>query len=572
MPRPRKADAQAVGPAQIVERAINQTRPGFEEHDFRKTRFNAAYNIWRGNTGEPTRYQQNSWQSRLRVKYGMQVIDQALVNLVQGVPHAEVTPRRPQDEIGAVGLEKLLGYFADRDHLIEKEARVAQQALIYGVSPGVTSWLYNVDSRTGQVIDDRPTMEPWDAYSIWWDPTATTVDDCAYIVLESWKTRDELEQGRWNEDAGTGLWKDLDLLYASGDDGQPASNAQNPMTTAGTYKGKFRIWQVWRKQADGMRLTVMGNRKIMLKDGPGPFDMGCYPVTISNSRPDLDKIEGISESELIDHLQQAAWTVHNLRMEQLKFSVMQGATVRSTVPDISALVMRPGWQFVVNDHDDVMFHSPPPLQPEAYKETEVILELMQYVTGINQYVSGSGSDPNQTATTASLFTAASSKLLAFKAGIIHQRTWQRTFEQWGMLTKQFLKRDMAIRIIGPDGPQWFNVGPAEVNGDFDVRIQAGDESVIKAQERGDAVAVLNALFPYVQLGVVDPKELILRVAKTFNVPNAEALIKPLPPAPVAAPNGNGGAAEPFTLGTNGGAQGIASLRPHPPLSILAGNQ
>lgn len=573
------ADSQAIGPTQVVERALNQTRPGFEEHELRRSRFNSAYDIYRGNAGQSQAVKANSWQSRLRVKYGMQVIDQALVNLVQGVPHAKVTPRRQEDEVGAIGMEKTLGYYADLDHLAEKEPIVAQQALVYGVSPAVNSWLYR--EVNGKVVDDRPTMIPWDAYAIWWDPTAYSVDTAGYIVLESFHTRDELERDRFNKDDGTGQWQNLDALFASGDDGKPDANAQNQMLPQpmGTYRGKYRIWRIWRQEANGMRLTVVGNRKILLKDGPGPYEMNSYPVTISNSRPDMFRIEGISETELVDHLQQAAWTVHNLRMESLKFSVMQGATVRATVPDISALVLRPGWQFVVNDHDDVQFHSPPPLQPEAYKETDTILELMQYVTGINQYTTGSGDNSSQTATTASLFTQAASRLLSFKAAIIHQRTWQRTFEQWGMLTKQFLKRDMAVRIIGPGGiPSWVLVGPEEVNGDFDIRIEAGDDDANKSQARADAVAFANVMIPYIQEKVVDPKPIVRQLAVAFNIPNPEALFMPAaPPPPVAAPGvpqlqPGQSATPPFTLGQNGGAVGINALRPHPPASLLAGNQ
>lgn len=572
-----------------------QTRPGLEDHDLRRSRFNVSYNIWRGNSGEPARYPTNSWQSRLRVKMGMQVIDQALVNLVQGVPHAKVTPRRPQDEVGAVGMEKILGYYADLDHIVEKEALICQNALIYGVSPTVNSWLYCEEPQTNYVrvqdpvsgevkwspqrgtvvTEDRPTMEPWDPYAIWWDPTGRDVDSCAYIVLESWKTRDELEQGRWNDLDGTGQWKNLDALYASGDDGQPSSTAQNQMLTQpmGTYRGKFRIWQIWRKTADGMRLTVVGNRKILLKDGPGPYWMNCYPVTISNSRPDGMRIEGISETELVDHLQQAFWTVHNLRMESLKFTVMPGATIRNTVPNIDSFVIRPAWQFRVNDHDDIMFHNPPPLNPEAYKETETILELAQYVTGINQYVTGAGTNSGETATTTSLFTEAASRLLTFKAGIIHQRTWQRTFEQWGMLTKQFLRRDQEVRITGPGGVvDWKLIGPDEVNGDFDVRIEAGDEAATKAQERADLISLLNALNPLIQEGLVDPKVIVVKLGKAFGIQNPEALLKPPTPQPVAAPTPLGAPPTPFTLGQNGGANGRSALRPHPLASIISGNQ
>ena len=120
------------GAAAVVERTLNQTKPGYDEHSMRKRRFDAAYDVWRGNSGSNVKAA-NSWQSRMRVKFGMQVIDQAMVNLVQGVPRAKVTARSPQSEPQAKAMEKLLGYYADLDHLAENEAIVVQQALIYGI-------------------------------------------------------------------------------------------------------------------------------------------------------------------------------------------------------------------------------------------------------------------------------------------------------------------------------------------------------------------------------------------------------------------------------------------------------
>jgi hypothetical protein len=585
------------GAAAVVERTLNQTKPGYDEHSQRKRRFDAAYDVWRGNSGSNVKAA-NSWQSRMRVKFGMQVIDQAMVNLVQGVPRAKVTARSPQSEPQAKAMERLLGYYADLDHLAENEAIVVQQALIYGISPAKSCWYYRLeqqqqwtpalDPESGTVAwapqkrelvtDDRPAMEPWDAYAIWWDPVARNVDTAAYIVLQSWKTRDELEQMRYDDDSQQGQYKNLDLLYNSGDPGtRPSSSAQNQMLPLpmGTMRGRFEIWEIWRKTSQGMRLTVIGNRKVLLKDGPGPYWMSGYPITISNSRPDLFRMEGVSESELVDHLQQAMWTVSNLRMEQLKMTVMRGATVRQTAPDIASYVYRPSFMWVVGDHDDVRFQEPPPLPPEAYKETETMLSLLQYVTGITPYVSGSsgtaqGIDQN-TATGVSLLSESASRLLQFKAQQIHDRTWQRTFEHWAALTKQYLRQPQAVRIEGPEGKvTWQQLGPEDVNGDFDVRIEAGNEAASKAQERSDAVALLNAFAPYVQLGVVDPKLLIEKIGQAYGMADPAALLRaPVPQAAAPAPPGQGGGPP---VGTPSGGPppqilGGSSLTPSSPLGL-----
>ncbi len=328
-----------------------------------------------------------------------------------------------------------------------------------------------------------------------------------------------------------------------------------------------------------MRLTVIGNRTILLRDGPSPYWMASYPVTISNSRPDLFKLEGISETEMVDHLQQWLWTVQNLRAEQWKFTVMRAFTVRQTVPDMAAVIMRPGGIIPVTDHDDVRPLDQPALPPEAYHEEESAIQMMQLVTGINQYVTGSpgGAAASQTATGASLFTQNASRLLQLKAGLIHNLTWQRTFEQWGMLCKQFVRRPVEIRVVGEGGVvDWMKVGPAEVNADYDIRIEAGDEAITRQQDRADKIAFLNAVAPFAQMGLVNYTPILKALAEDFGFPNADEIVQAAMQQPQAAPFGGQqqlpqGPA-PFTLGQNGGAGGVSALAPHPAMSVLRGNQ
>ncbi len=588
----RGSSGPTVGPEQIVQRAINQTDPGLQEHRLRKIRFDSAYDVWRGElAGEGNR--QNPLQrsaggslqtgrdgsaSRMRVKYAMQVMDQALANIVQGVPHAKATARVPGADAQAEAVAKLLNYYADLDHLAEAEPVIAQQAMLYGVSPAKVHWLYC--EYNGRVSDDRPTLEPWDAYSIWWDPNAPTVDACQYIVLESWKTKEQLEAGRFNEQDGTGQWKNLDLLYESGDGPPPPSTAQNRILTKppGANKGRFQLWEVWRRTPDGLRMTVIGNQQILLRDGPSPYRMDKYPITISNSRPDLFRIEGISEADMIDHLQQAMWTLENLRMENLKTTVMRPLSIRATVPDPDSIVLAPRARWLVNDHDDVLGMSFPPLPPEAYEEDQTILAKMQLMTGINAYVSGatgttSGVDQS-TATGVSLLTQSASRLLIYKQKQIQEKTWQRTFELWTDLCKQFVKEPVWVQVKQPgDTSNWELVGPTELLPDFQIRVEAGEDSALTAQEQASAIGLANALFPYVQLGVVDAKALVEKIGKAFKITDPSTLLAPpAPAAPMAAPNGNGAmnGGAPALLGT--GLSGMQSLAPHPLASVTRGNQ
>jgi len=383
--------------------------------------------------------------------------------------------------------------------------------------------------------------------------------------MREWPTKAELQARAYNPDTRIGMLQNLDLLFQTGSAGIPTPTAQNQILgqPQQMYKDRFEIWEIWRDQ----RLTIIGNRSIQLYDGPKPYWLPGKPVVIGNVRPDFLRIEGISETELVDDLQQAQWTHDNLVMENLKMTVMRGATVRETVPDINQLVLRPNYLWPVTDHDDVRFQDPPPLPPEAYEQSSALLAKMQYVTGINPSVTGGTPSPqaNDTATGASTAYSAASKLLEFKARMVALKVYQHTYEQWKDQTMQFLTRPMWVKITGGQ-QEWVQYGPQDIAGDYDVRVQAGEESLNRQQKRAEAVALLNALAPYAQFGLNVPV-LLKRVADAYGFEGgAELFNQPQDQPQPAAPNGNQ-----LPVGPTPNTNGAGLLVPHPSASTLLGN-
>ncbi len=591
----RRARAAGGDSQDIATQVVNETLSGMQEHDLRRRRFDNAYEIYRANSTAPTR-EQRAWQSRIRVKYAMLIINENIVSVIQGIPKATCMPRRSTDVIAAKAMEKILGYFSDMDHLAEKQWVVAAQASVYGVSPGKNHWLYReadrsqlaraTDPLTGATLwtpgtsrvveDDRPTFEPWDAYDCWWEPTARDVDTAAYVVLRSWLTKQQLEDRRYDETTGQGTYRNLDQLYQAGAGQQPPSTAQNRLLNGDTqnfYKGRFEIWEVWRNN----RLTTLGNRQVVLNDGAKPYWMKGKPIVIANMRPDPFRLEGISETELVDHIQQALWTSHNLRFDQWKMTVLRGATVRETVPDMAQLVFRPSFLWPVTDHDDIQFQDPPPLPPEAYQEDALLMDKLGWVTGITGYVTGNvGPTAGRSATAVSVLSKAAHAPLEFKAECLRLGVWQRTYEQWADLTKQFLTTPREFQIDGlPDGENWVKLGPEDVFSDDDINVQATEQSLDKEAKQAQIMGLLNSLAPFAATGAVNVPELLRAVAEAFDFPNPEALIPAITPGPPpAAPNGLGAngvpnAPQPNQLG-NGNVDG-AGLAPHPLASLVSGH-
>jgi hypothetical protein len=263
-------------------------------------------------------------------------------------------------------------------------------------------------------------------------------------------------------------------------------------------------------------------------------------VFIAQVRPDLFEIAGIPETELVDHLQQALWTVQNMRFDNLHLTVQRGITYREGgVTDPNALVLKPRFKWPVQDHDDVKFQDPTPLPPEAYREQEAIKGDMQLITGINPYVTGSdmaGVDQN-TATGVTALQDVASRLLRFKANQIQQKGMQRTFEQWAEMLQQLLTKDVAVEIEGPGlETEWERYRPQDIIGSYAIELEGAEESLSRQQERQEALGLLNAFAPLSE--VADIRPVLERVAEAYNFPDPKAILKPItPPGPPAAPTG-----------------------------------
>lgn len=517
------------------------TAPGLREHEERCRKYDELYKVYRADYPSGTA---DPWQSRLRVKYAMQIVDTALVNVVNGRPHAKVSARQPQDEASAKAMQAALNYAIQEDHLVEKEPVFVQQALIFGVTAAKNRWVYEkgeqitrvpletdagvqyVPVKRNAVLRDGPTFEPWSVYDIWWDPNARDVDEAEYVVLRSYVSKDQLLKAKYDPENGTGVYQNVEKLFELGTVAQPSSRTVD--RSSEKKKDKYELWEVWRKTRTGLKVTVLGNKQVVLRDTPWDFLGGRKPIVITQVRPDLFEMAGVSEIELVDHLQQALHTVQNMRMDNWHLTTMRGITYREGgVTDPNALELRPRFKWPVQDHDDVKPFEVAPLPREAYEEESQLLARMQLVTGINPYISGSNMDSvdQNTATGVTVLSEVASRLLRFKAKMILEKGFQRTYEQWAAMIQQLQDQTIWTKVIGEDGQAaWQAVTPADIQGQFDIIIEGSEESLSRQQERGEAVALLNSFAPFA--GMVDMKPVLERVGQAYNMPDLAKIMQP----------------------------------------------
>lgn len=530
---------------EVVRFVLELTKPGSDEHERRVQAYDRAYEVYR-----PQRRSQRlrlPYADLLRIPYAMFILDTALVNLVQDPPRALVRPRAPQWADRAQAFQKILDHFADLDRLALKHVQITQSALLYGLAVCKTHWLFEqrevVVRGERKVITTRdgPSCEVWDVYDVWWDPNARSVDDARYVALRSWLDEAQLRRQACSleEEHDTsmcdGLFHRVEELIRLGPYGSQRRLRAQDRFNRKEQAARLKLYQVVEYWIDD-QVVVIGNDHVLLRHARNPHWHGEKPVAFACTRPDLRELRGIPETELVDHIQEALWANHNLRFQNLLLTVERMFTYREGSPfDPSQVRIGPRALIPVTDHTDLQPVAVQPLPPEAYREEAELLQRMQLVTGITPFVSGAaplpGVSDQTTATGVSLLTETASRLLRFKAEQIQRGIWERVFRQWGNDVQQFLNREMWVRVIGEDGRETFQqLGPEDVVGEFDFGIEASSVAVSKQQRRQELLALLNALAPFAQAGLLDMQELILRLAKVFDFDDPARLLaaKPTP--------------------------------------------
>jgi hypothetical protein len=564
--------SETLPPGVTAEAVLNMIRDGKKALDARVSTYDRAYDVYRAT--RPAQSGKQSWESQMRVPYGLQTIDTTLVNIVSDVPRADVRPRRPKDTVSAPLMQRILDYHVDEDHLDESWPLFVWQGLVYPLTVAKVHWLYKESQRTGRdflpnpadpqmpipverperlVLRDGPTFEPWNIYDAWWEPMARDVDTAAYFVLRSWESPEDIRKKTKTDQNPFGQYDPAaaaDLLKSApkGAGNKLSSLERDKPGTEDKRKGRYEILEVWR---DDM-LIVLAENTIVLRARANPFWHGRKPIVAAQTRLDGFELMGIGETELLDDLQQTLWSIEQALMDNLHMTVHRGFTYRETgVLDPNKLVVKPRFLWPVQDHDDIRPMDMQQIGGDVYRQMDTLLSRMQLVTGINPYVSGTESVgvDQTTATGVTALTDIASRLLRFKARMLATKGLQRTFELWGDLIQQFMDRQTAIRIEGPgDEIDWQTVDPQEIIGNYDYSVRGVEESLSRQQERGEVIALLNAFAPFAALGIINWPPLLRKVAEAYNFPTPNSLVNPATlqqqqPAAPQAPAQNGGPPE-----------------------------
>lgn len=430
------------------------------------------------------------WQSDLHPPYALQIIDIIESNIVDDEPDVRVLPAQPQYAEGADLLSHILKQQRYKDNFSEKYALFVKQALIRGISVAKIPWLeewrrvptpnYKPDPLGMRQPYERvayrqqPGFVNVDTNHFLWDCNATSLDDAEYVFFRTYESKRSLE--------ASGVYENLDKI-----------EEQNNMSLDDQKerRGRVEVIEWWWRDGDMIRLTVIANRQVIIRDCASPFWHGQFPFVVANIMPTPFEFRGKSIVEIINDIQIALWELQNQRIDNSKFMANAAMFVDPNTEQ-QDIRLYPGAVIPLRP-DQVQAWVPniSILQPSVQAE-EILKGDLQNITGAVGYLSGaSNTQIDQTTATgiSVISNMAAKRIIRMKQQIMF--AMRRAGEQQIALNQQLLPGPVAVRIDQNADEEWRLVTPADIQGQYDFRVEDANESLMRQERRAEALAFAN---------------------------------------------------------------------------------
>jgi hypothetical protein len=551
---------------ETVSRVVAELKRAERTGRDRVAQYRSRYRSWVG----VLERENDIWESQLAPKYAFQKIDTLLANLNDAAPKGLVRACRPgaEEAAAAKAMQKAINEFRRRDGWAKTRYENVQQTVVMGLSPVKTDYRYErglerwreleaapLDPLTGAVALDPNTGQPivprlveksgfvsrWNqpratvipVEDFLWDPSATRAADCAWMAARYWVTAKHLKDME-----KLGVYKNVAEACETRS-GRKSSDTGIGMIPV-DRTGRIFIWEYWERD----RIITIANNTVLLRDDINPYWHGELPFSISTTLPDLYRVEGFSEIELIAELQAALWEFLNQRIDNTRF-ITNAAIVMQEGTTISENSFYPG-AVITTDGDptrSVMPWTPnisivgPALEAERDLKAD-----MDDITGVTPYVSGAGSQTldQQTATQISTFASMAGRRLEQKRNLLFSTDVDKGLQEIALI-QQFVNEPIPIRgAENADGShEWTTVLPQEiVNALLEYEIEESSESIDRQIRRQESMMLAN-LGMQLQ-GPIAQEGKMLLVSKLFSDTldsfdrDAESYFQPLPPPPAPA--------------------------------------
>jgi hypothetical protein len=522
----------------------------------------------------------DSWGAQLHIPLSYRTIETLVPAAIAQRPRMLYLPRRQLWAKNVPNVRVLIDYQQDQIDIDLPFQAVMRSGRINGLGVGKTIWRTEWGTRRrakqstfGGVLDkfgykpsyvpgprervkvfDDPDFEDVDVFDFMWDPYGHDMRSCGWTIHRTWRSLEYclamMRSGVWDTPSVRLLMADgreEEHLRAMGSRSKYDEVWQACMEAGGFTQTNFtdrgeQIHEVWEWH-DGEQVYAALDRQILVVNGENPI-CGLQPFGVYRPTPLQKQMVGIGDLEPLEHLQRANDTTISQAVDAVTMTLAAGYAYDSSAVDEEDLVWRPNAAIEVRNArpSDAIFPLPRPEIPSsAFRHMEMIRQDIDAVGGITEALSPQPGGAASTATEAFLVQAALSRRVQLASRRFEIEIVRRAARQFLYLDQRMIleNREMVLPEGGmtleqaSESGAWqkFNVGPAGLMGDFEIRPEGGSMAARNIpQDRADAQAFfgLAAQNPH-----VDGRRATLRALELMGVDDPVGWLKatdePIPP-------------------------------------------
>lgn len=515
---------------------------------------------------------QGKWNHQYHPKYAFNLIETIVATTVEMGLRFDVRPSpkvnmTQQDAIALLDQTEAVGDLLRHEHRVDemdmKQRPLYLTAAIGGRGIGKCAWNYTegmvrkqgtvdvpITDGDGSVLMTVPTITEITQKGILHDhSTFEVVDPRDFILHESAKTLQPWEPGgaqylfnrcwyskeqllMWQQ---AGFFQNVDLLSETLSFTGEYADREQQMWNVNRTKDLIEVLEYWCFKNGQVYRSFVGNRCILLRDEePSPFWHGGYPFVVCSSMPQPFTTIGMSDIELVEHLQQILWELQNQTLDNIELINNFITLIRSDVADPDAFEMYPGARWPVSDPNEVSTLQPPYQLANVTAAREALVKGdLQNITSAAPLAGGdTGSLDQTTATGASIVMNAAQQKLAAKKFQAQQALRQEA-QMRIQNCQQFIDGERLVHILGPGGvPSFRSISALDIQGDFIVELTAMGESQMRQERRAEAGTVyqmMSQAFPqsYASGTPIDMHRVLLWVMRQYGLEDeADAFFEP----------------------------------------------
>lgn len=431
------------------------------------------------------------WNSNLFIPISFQIVDNLLPKLLNGNLSFDYMPKSGDDIEKARAMNILVNdYQMPKIKWEYKKALLIKQEVMYGTAWAFPKWavkqrlkpnsksktIFNKDRKIWTPYYKGVDIEVADTFHVWGDARADDETRSTAIVYEDMEHldtfmndyEDELKKARITREDLENSFKDVVRKYSD------LRYDKNEINISSDIKVNYVF--VMRVFYDN-RWVIIANRSYGIMDIENPSLYNGKPVCRVVSQPMKSELYGKSLLDVISSLQFELNDIRNQRMDNVKL-IMDRMIVapRGGSLNPSQMTTAPGKIWWVDEDTELdrafKFVDTPDISTSGLYEEDKLYRDFERTSGLSDFQAGLTAVEG--ATVSSLLESKLSDKLNSKTKLIADSGLHSLGMQIAALNEQYMKKEVAVRIVGEDGkwefPDSHKVSPDMLTSDLDLNV------------------------------------------------------------------------------------------------------